>query len=162
MLAFDRGAPRFDGSLTLSRPAGAVLASGKAVAFEPWRLTSKVKAGASVAALDEVSFQYGPDERAVTLDGCGEFRFGAQPQLQGTLSARQVDLDRLLATPGRAAAPAARGGAGVRRHARRRAAAVVAGEACAQRRCDDAGRRHRAERRHRASVGRQHLDGRQA
>ena len=44
LLAFERGAPRFDGALTLSRPAGAVLASGRAVAFEPWRLTSKVKA----------------------------------------------------------------------------------------------------------------------
>ena len=99
LLAFERGGPRFDGSLTLSRPAGAVLASGKAVALEPWRLTSKIKADVSVAALDEVSFQYGPDERALTLAGSGEFRFGAQPQLQGALSARQVDLDRLLATP---------------------------------------------------------------
>src|SRR6185369_3394760 len=66
---------------------------------EPWRLTSKVKADVSVATLDEVAFQYGPDERAVTLAGSGEFKFGAQPQLQGLLSARQVDLDRLLATP---------------------------------------------------------------
>ena len=46
-----------------------------------------------------MAFQYGPDERAVTLAGSGEFKFGAQPQLQGMLSARQVDLDRLLATP---------------------------------------------------------------
>ena len=99
LLAFERGGPRFDGTLALSRPAGAVLAGGKAVAFEPWRLASKVKADVSAAALDEVSFQYGPDERALTLAGSGEFRFGAQPQLQGTLSARQVDLDRLLATP---------------------------------------------------------------
>ena len=35
----------------------------------------------------------------MTLAGSGEFKFGAQPQLQGMLSARQVDLDRLLATP---------------------------------------------------------------
>ena len=99
LLALDRGGPRFEGALALSRPAGAVLAGGKAVAFEPWRLASKVKADVSAAALDEVSFQYGPDGRALTLAGSGEFRFGAQPQLQGTLSARQVDLDRLLATP---------------------------------------------------------------
>ena len=84
LLAFERGGPRFDGALTLSRPAGAVLAGGKAVAFEPWRLTSKVKADSSVATLDEVSFQYGPDERALTLAGSGEFKFGAQPQLQGS------------------------------------------------------------------------------
>jgi uncharacterized protein involved in outer membrane biogenesis len=99
LVAFERAAPRFDGVLTLSRPAGAVLAGGKAFAFEPWRLTSRIKAGASVAALDEVLFQYGPDERAVALAGSGEFKFGAQPQLQGMLAARQVDLDRLLATP---------------------------------------------------------------
>jgi uncharacterized protein involved in outer membrane biogenesis len=99
LLGWERGGPRFDGVLALSRPAGAVLAGGKAMSFEPWRLTSKVKTDVSVAALDEVLFQYGPDERAVTLTGSGEFKFGAQPQLQGTLSARQVDLDRLLATP---------------------------------------------------------------
>ena len=99
LLTFDDGAPRFDGALTLSRPAGAVLAGGKAVAFEPWRLTSKVKASVASAVLDEVSFQYGPEERAVTLAGSAEFKFGAQPQMQGALMARQVDLDRLLATP---------------------------------------------------------------
>jgi large subunit ribosomal protein L24 len=99
LLSFERFGPRFDGSLGLSRPAGAVLATGKAVALEPWRLTSKVKAGVSAAALDEVAFQYGPDERALSLVGSGEFKFGAQPQLQASLSARQVDLDRLLATP---------------------------------------------------------------
>jgi large subunit ribosomal protein L24 len=100
MLAFDRGSPRFDGSLTLARPAAAVLADGKAVASEPWRLTSKVKAGAGSTTLEEVSFQYGPDERAVTLAGAAEFGFGQYPQMQGTLSARQIDLDRLLATTG--------------------------------------------------------------
>ena len=97
LLAFERE-PRFEGALTLSRPAGAVLASGKAMALEPWKLVSKVKAGPSSALLDEVLFQYGPDERALSLIGSGEFRFGAQPQLQAALSARQVDLDRLLAT----------------------------------------------------------------
>jgi uncharacterized protein involved in outer membrane biogenesis len=46
-LTFDRSSPRFDGALTLSRPAGAVLPGGKAMTFEPWRLTSKVKADGS-------------------------------------------------------------------------------------------------------------------
>src|ERR1700712_4968881 len=82
LLAFEGAKPRFDGTLTLWRPAGAGLASGKAVAFEPWRLTSKVKASASVATLDEVAFQYGPEERAVALAGSGEFKFGAPPQSQ--------------------------------------------------------------------------------
>jgi D-lactate dehydrogenase (cytochrome) len=93
------------GDAALRRHADAVAAGRRRAGkrqgrgFEPWRLTSKVKADVSVATLDEVAFQYGPDERAVTLAGSGEFKFGAQPQLQGMLSARQVDLDRLLATP---------------------------------------------------------------
>jgi uncharacterized protein involved in outer membrane biogenesis len=102
MLAFDRTTPRFDGTLTLARPAVSVAASGRATANEPWRLSSKVKATTASAALEEVSFQYGPEERAVTLAGAAEFTFGQRPQLQGTLSARQVDLDRLLAAPGAA------------------------------------------------------------
>jgi hypothetical protein len=98
-LAFERAAPRFDGSVTLARPAGAVLVSGATAAREPWRLVGKIKAGALAAQLEEVTFQYGPDERATMLSGSAEFRFGAQPQLTGSLSARQVDLDRLLAAP---------------------------------------------------------------
>jgi large subunit ribosomal protein L24 len=101
-LAFDRTAPRFDGTLALERPAVSVTASGRAAANEPWRLTSKAKATTAAATLEEVSFQYGPEERAVTLAGAAEFTFGQHPQLQGTLSARQVDLDRLLAVPGAA------------------------------------------------------------
>jgi len=99
MLAFERAAPRFDGALTLSRPAGAVLASGKARAYEPWRLTGKVKADAAAAVLDDVAFQYGPDERAVSLTGSAKLVFGAQARLEGKLAARQIDFDRMLATP---------------------------------------------------------------
>ena len=99
LLSFDHASPRFDGALAFSRPAGAVLPNGKAVALEPWKLVTKVKADQASASLDDVAFQYGPDERAVALTGFGEFKFGAKPQLQGVLSTRQVDLDRLLATP---------------------------------------------------------------
>jgi large subunit ribosomal protein L24 len=98
MLAFERATPRFDGAITLARPAGAVLANGQTAAYEPWRLTSKVKAGTVSAALEDVSFQYGADERSVSLAGSAQFDFGAKPRLNGRLAARQVDLDRLLAT----------------------------------------------------------------
>ena len=97
MLAFEGAAPRFDGSLTLLRPAAAVMSGGRVAASEPWRLTSKVKAGTGSATLDEVSFQYGPDERAVTLTGEAKFEFGQYPHMDATLAARQIDLDRLLA-----------------------------------------------------------------
>ena len=99
LLAFDRGAPGFDGVITLARPAGAVMASGRAVAYEPWRLSAKVQANAASADMENVLFQYGPDERAAALTGTAEFKFGGQPQLLANLSARQIDLDRLLATP---------------------------------------------------------------
>jgi uncharacterized protein involved in outer membrane biogenesis len=98
MLAFERSTPRFDGVIALARPAGAVLASGQTVSYEPWRLTSKVKAGTHSASLEEVSFQYGAEERAATLTGSAIFDFGAKPGLRGRLAARQIDLDRLLAT----------------------------------------------------------------
>lgn len=98
-LAFERFGPRFEGSVTLARLAGTVLASGKAVVSEPWRLTGKVKATSQSALFEQVAYQYGPEERAARLTGAAEFKFGQRPRLQGALSARQVDLDRLIATP---------------------------------------------------------------
>lgn len=99
LLAFEDGSPRYEGALVLARPAGSVLASGQAVAQEPWRLSSKVKVVAQSALLDEILFQYGPEERATSLAGSGTFRFGERPLLEAVLSARQIDFDRLLATP---------------------------------------------------------------
>ncbi len=98
LVGADRNAPRFEGSFAMSRPAGSVKASGKAVAHEPWRLTGKAKANAQSALLEQIEFQYGPDERAAKLDGAAEIKFGERPRLQGALSARQIDLDRLVAT----------------------------------------------------------------
>ena len=69
------------------------------VAQEPWRLTGVVKATPQQALIEQVAFQYGPEERAVSLNGTAELKFGEQPRLAGALSARQVDLDRLIATP---------------------------------------------------------------
>ena len=98
-LAFERFGPRFEGAVTMARPAGTVLASGKTVVNEPWRLTGKVKANSQSALFEQVAFQYGSEERAARLSGAAEFKFGERPRLQGALSARQVDLDRLIATP---------------------------------------------------------------
>ena len=99
VLAFEQGALRFDGNLALARPVGAVLASGKAVINEPWRASGKVRATFAAALFEQVEFQYGPEERAVKLNGAAEIKFGEQPRLQAVLSARHVDLDRLIATP---------------------------------------------------------------
>jgi uncharacterized protein involved in outer membrane biogenesis len=97
-LGTDRKAPRFDGNFTASRPVSAVKATGRAVVQEPWKLTSKVKADAQSALLEQIEFQYGPEQRAAKLDGAAEVKFGERPRLQAALSARQIDLDRLVAT----------------------------------------------------------------
>lgn len=92
VLTLDNAAPKFDGGLTLARPADAKGAdSGR-----PWRLTSRVKAGPSAATFEQVEAAYGPEDNALRLTGGGDVRFGASPFLHLALSARQLDVDRLL------------------------------------------------------------------
>ena len=97
VLSFDGGAPKFDGGLTLARPADAKPAA------QPWRITSRVKANPASATFEQVEAAYGPDDNALRLTGGGDIRFGATPLLHLALSARQLDADRLL---GRSAANA--------------------------------------------------------
>jgi large subunit ribosomal protein L24 len=96
-LTVGQSAPKFEGTLTVARPAGAVLASGRAVASDPWRITSQVKADPGGALFEQVELQHGPEERSIRLSGTGNMKFGGTPRLDGILSARQVDLDRTLA-----------------------------------------------------------------
>ncbi len=42
---------------------------------------------------------YGPEERAVSLNGKADLTLGGHPRLDGTVSARQLDVDRALAAP---------------------------------------------------------------
>ncbi len=92
----DRGAPRFEGSLALARSVGRAPEGG---IIEPWRVTSRVKGDGAAAVLEQIEFQYGPDERAIKLRGDAKLTFGGQPQLNGVLSSPQLDLDRMLALP---------------------------------------------------------------
>ncbi|HMK70866.1 MAG TPA: AsmA family protein [Xanthobacteraceae bacterium] len=98
-LSFAGGVPQFDGTLALARLAGATLARGQRVLNEPWQLAGKVRATPAAASLQDLAFQYGPEERAVNFGGKGELTFGAHPHLDGTVSAMQVDVDRALAAP---------------------------------------------------------------
>lgn len=93
------GAPRFEGALTLSRPAAVGRAEGRGQVAVPWRATAKVKASPAQALFEQLEYQYGPDERAIRLTGTAELRFGQTPRFEGVLSARQVDLDRSLGLP---------------------------------------------------------------
>ncbi len=94
-LAFAGEAPRFDGDLTLTRPAG--LSARKAAEITPpWRVSGKVKATAQSALIQNVDFLYGAEEQGLKLTGDAEFTFGKHPRFNGVLSGRQIDLDRFL------------------------------------------------------------------
>jgi large subunit ribosomal protein L24 len=88
---------RFEGALTAARPVGSVTANGAGSVNVPWRLTSKVKATPARALAEQLEYQYGPEERGLKLTGTAELEFGKAPKLEAVLSARQVDLDRVLA-----------------------------------------------------------------
>jgi large subunit ribosomal protein L24 len=99
VLRFDRGVPQFDGTLALARPAGAALARGERVMSDPWRLAGKLLATPASLSLQELVLLYGPDERAVNFSGKANLTLGAHPRLDGTVAARQLDVDRALAAP---------------------------------------------------------------
>ena len=93
-------------------------AGGRGDVAVPWRASAKVKAAPQQALFEQLEYQYGPDERAIRLNGTAELRFGKNPRFEGVLSARQVDLDRALALPAHRP-PAARGAQGLHRAVRR-------------------------------------------
>ncbi len=99
VVSLQNGAPRFDGTVTVARGLGAVLAGGQAVLNESWKLSGRVKASPQAAAIDQIEAQYGPDERALKLNGNADLTLGAEPRLTGALSARQLDIDRFMASP---------------------------------------------------------------
>ena len=53
VLRFERNSPRFEGALSIARPAGVVLARGRALASEAWRVSSRVKASPTGALIDQ-------------------------------------------------------------------------------------------------------------
>lgn len=93
VLTLAGGAPKFEGSVSLARPVG--IASGGI--RQPWRVNGKVKTDAQGALFEQLDFQYGSEERGLTLTGVADFKFGKSPRFDGVLSGRQIDLDRALA-----------------------------------------------------------------
>jgi uncharacterized protein involved in outer membrane biogenesis len=98
-MSFAGGVPQFEGTLSLTRPVGVRLADGERIMSDPWQLAGKVRATPAAASLQDLALQYGPDERAVNFSGKAELTFGEHPYLDGTVSAVQVDIDRMLAAP---------------------------------------------------------------
>ena len=106
------GKPRFDGSLSLQRPAGLARAVGQL--SQPWQVRGHVEATAASALMKNFEFRYGSREHGIKLAGVVEFTFGKQPRLKAELTGTQIDLDSALggeeqgASPGVRAAPARR------------------------------------------------------
>lgn len=97
VLTFADGAPRYEGGVTLTRPVGVALAGGKAAMGEPWRITARVTATPASALFEHMELQYGPEERALKATGTAELTFGENPHVEAVVSARQIDVDRVLA-----------------------------------------------------------------
>jgi large subunit ribosomal protein L24 len=98
-LTVDHGVPQFDGTIALARPVGAALSSGQRVMNDPWHAGGTIRATPAAAVLHDVTFQYGPDERAVVFTGKADLTFGEQPHFDGEIAALEVDVDRALAAP---------------------------------------------------------------
>jgi hypothetical protein len=98
-LSLDHGVPHFDGTIALARPVGAALSSGQRVMNDPWHAGGTIQATPAAASLQDVTFQYGPDERAVVFTGKADLTFGEHPHFDGDIAALEVDVDRALAAP---------------------------------------------------------------
>jgi large subunit ribosomal protein L24 len=60
---------------------------------------SRIRGDSIAAVLEQIEFQYGPDERAIKLRGDANVAFGREPQLVMNLASTQIDLDRLIGLP---------------------------------------------------------------
>ncbi len=94
----DGGSPRYEGAVTLSRVVGAALPGRIAALNEPWKMTGKLKVTTTSALVEQLEADYGPDVSAVHFTGTAIVQLGRNPRLASVLTARQVDLDRLLGT----------------------------------------------------------------
>ncbi len=100
MLALAGAEPKFDGTLSLTRPVGIASRSGAQkteTLSQPWRVSGKIKVSAASALMEQFEFQYGSEEQGLKLTGVADFKFGKRPRFDGVLSGRQIDLDRALA-----------------------------------------------------------------
>jgi hypothetical protein len=106
VLSFQSRAPRFEGALVLAAPATSKAKGKGSETPAPWRISAKVKADPAVARLEQVETSYGTEDIALKATGVADIRFGASPLLRASLSARQLDADRMIAKDNSATAPA--------------------------------------------------------
>jgi len=100
VLTLARAEPKFDGTLSLTRPVGIASQAGAQPApalRQPWQVSGKIKASAASALMQQFEFQYGSEDQGLKLTGVADFTFGKYPRFDGVLSGQQIDLDRALA-----------------------------------------------------------------
>lgn len=94
-VSVDRGIPHFEGQLQLYRPVGRAPKDSQSPIVQPWRLTTRLAGDSTAAELEQIEFQYGPDERSAKLRGRAHVELGRNPRISAMLSSPQVDLDAL-------------------------------------------------------------------
>ncbi|MGJ5072365.1 AsmA family protein [Bradyrhizobium oligotrophicum] len=120
LISFPNRSPKFEGALTLSsppkeqgadndkpaqsakEPSAKQAQQAKArplsqAGATPWRIATKVVGDQASAKLDQIEVSFGQEDRSLKFAGSGDIRFGAAPVLKASLSARQLDADKLLA-----------------------------------------------------------------
>jgi uncharacterized protein involved in outer membrane biogenesis len=95
-LFIDGGSPRFEGAATLSRVVGTALPGGRVTINDPWKVSGKIKATSKSMLVGQLELLYGQESRLIRLNGSAIMNFGRDPRIASTLTARQIDLDRLL------------------------------------------------------------------
>jgi uncharacterized protein involved in outer membrane biogenesis len=90
------GSPRFEGSATLSRVVGTALPGGRVTVNDPWKVFGKIKATTKTVLADQLELLFGPESRLVHLNGSAIMNLGRDSRIASTLTARQIDLDRVL------------------------------------------------------------------
>ncbi len=92
----DGGSPRFEGGATLSRVVGTTARGGPVILNDPWKVTGRIKATTTDVQVDRMELLYGPEARLVRLSGSASVNLGRDARVASTLSARQIDFDRVL------------------------------------------------------------------
>jgi len=88
----------FDGALIAGgRIEGKALVAGR-TGETPWRIGGDVSADHAGARFDRIEARLGEEETLASASGEGEARFDAAPHVRLRLQARQLDLDRLIAS----------------------------------------------------------------
>jgi uncharacterized protein involved in outer membrane biogenesis len=94
----DGGSPRYEGTAALSRVVGTAGANGHVILNDPWKVSGKIKAATDTVVVSQMEMVYGPESRLLRLGGSALMSLGKEPRVVSTLTARQIDFDRLLPT----------------------------------------------------------------